>query len=767
MLLALSSILILTLAAPWLGRLRPRLAGWICALVPLGLTGYFLAQLGQVSGGRTIVEYHSWAPALGVSFSLYLDGLSLLFALLITGVGAPIFIYAGRYLGDNPQSGRFYLWFSGFMGAMLGLVLAGNLITLFVFWELTSISSYFLIAFEHRRESARSAALQALLVTSLGGLALLAGFLLMGMAGGSLEITELLNRGEAVRSHALHLPILLLVLAAAFTKSAQIPFHFWLPSAMEAPTPVSAYLHSVTMVKAGVYLLARLSPVMGGTDAWILIVTTVGGLTMVAGAVLALFQSDMKRLLAYSTVNALGTMIFLLGIGTEKAVKAALVYILVHSLYKGALFQVAGVVDHETGSREVRAPRQLARQMPLIAAAAALAALSMAGMPPFFGYIGKESIYTAALEAPFSEALLLAAAAAANIVLFATAALVFLRPFFGRSGEKPDRRPVSIELLLGPLVLAGFGLIIGIFPSLVDEPLIAPGVESVLGRPAEAHLALWHGVNMEFLLSLFTIAGGGLLYLGLGTAEKLIPWGKRMAAFGPSRWYRWALKGLDRLARGQTRFLQHGHLNIYILTLLMTTAAFAFYSLFRSGEVDLLPQGLLFPQASEAMVALLVVASALLSTVSPSRLSAIVAMGGVGFGVALIYLEFGAPDLAMTQFAVETVTVILFVLVIHHLPRYTRLSTRSEHLRDLLAATVAGSLMTLLVLAALALPEGDRLSDFFAHRAWPEAHGRNIVNVILVDFRALDTLGEISVLALAALGVFVLLKFPGKRGRIR
>jgi len=353
----------------------------------------------------------------------------------------------------------------------------------------------------------------------------------------------------------------------------------------------------------------------------------------------------------------------------------------------------------------------------------------------------------------------------ANIFLFATATLVVLRPFFGRSVEKPHRHPIPVELLLGPLVMAGLGLIIGIMPALVDAPLIARGVESVLGRPTEVHLALWHGVNKEFLLSLLTVAGGVLLYLGLGGAEKLMPWGKKIAAVGPSLWYKGALAGLDGLARGQTRLLQHGHLNVYILTLVLTTAVFAFYALFRSGAGGFLPRHPLVPHSSEAIVALLVVGSAFISTASSSRLSAIVAMGGVGFGVALIYLQFGAPDLAMTQFAVETVTVILFVLIIGRLPRYSRLSTRSDRLRDVFVAAIAGSLMTLLVLATLAIPERERLSDYFAHRAWPEAHGRNIVNVILVDFRALDTMGEITVLALAALGIAGLLKLPRKRDR--
>ncbi len=761
MLFALSAVFLMAMAAPWLGRLPSRMAGWVLSLVPLALTFFFLGKLGAVADGRTLTESWPWVPGLGVDLSFYLDGLSLMFTLLITGVGTLIFIYAGRYFHEAP-AGRFFLWLSVFTGAMLGLVLAGNLITLFVFWELTSISSYFLIATDHKKESARKAALQALLVTGLGGQAFLAGSLLLGMAGGSLEIADLLTRGEAVRSHGLYLPALLLILAGAFTKSAQVPFHFWLPSAMEAPTPVSAFLHSVTMVKAGVYLLARLSPVLGGTEAWTVTVAAIGCVTMVAGAVMALFQSDMKRLLAYSTVNALGTMVFLLGIGTETAVKAAIVYVLVHSLYKGALFLVAGVVDHETGSRNVTSPRRLFRKMPIIASSAVLAGLSMAGLPPFFGYIGKELIYEGALKAPFAGFLLPTAAVTANLFLFATAALLVLRPFFGGTGETPPFHISPPEFFLGPAILGLSSLAVGIFPGLVDSTLIAGATKSVLAREIPVHLALWHGINTAFLLGILTFGAGVLLYAFRDSLERCLQGATRFAALGPARWYEWSLAVLNGTAVRQTRLLQHGRLNLYVLILFMTIAGLGLYTFFR-GEGGWVLPNLLDARISEATVAGLILASAFLSIASPSRLAAVVAMGGVGYGVALIYVQFGAPDVAMTQFAVETVTVILFVLVIHRLPSYVRLSSRTSRMRDGIIALGTGGLMTLLVLAVLETGNESRLSGFFAEQAYPEGHGRNIVNVILVDFRALDTMGEITVLSLAGLGVYGLLKIRKRK----
>jgi multicomponent Na+:H+ antiporter subunit A len=429
--IAVFSILGLALLAPLIQRVARSATGWLLALLPLSLTIFFLSSGAAVLERGRLVSGVAWSPELGVSMSFALDGLSLLFALLICGIGALVLVYAGGYLAGHPQLGRFYAFLLLFMGAMLGLVLADNLLVLFVFWELTSISSFLLIGFNHERPEARAAARQALLITGGGGLALLAGLILLGFAGGSFELSELLARGALMDGHPLYGAVLVLVLAGAFTKSAQFPFHFWLPSAMEAPTPVSAYLHSATMVKAGIYLLARLNPLLGGTDAWLFSLGGVGGATMLVGGILALYQTDLKRILAYTTVSALGILVLLLGIGTEEAIIAAMAFLLAHGLYKGALFMIAGIVDHETGVRNVEKLGGLWRSMPITAGVAVLAALSLAGFGPVFSFIAKELLFETALHAERFGALLIGTTVAASAVFVAEGLIITARPFFG------------------------------------------------------------------------------------------------------------------------------------------------------------------------------------------------------------------------------------------------------------------------------------------------------------------------------------------------
>jgi multicomponent Na+:H+ antiporter subunit A len=436
--------------------------GWVVALVPLALTIGFASLIGPVASGSAPTVNVAWVPSLGVNFALQIDGLALLFALLISGVGTLVFVYAGAYLAGHPHLPRFYLILTLFMVSMLGLVLADNLLLVFVFWELTSLTSFLLIGFDHERPAARAAALQALLVTGAGELAMLAGLILLGASGGTFQVSELLTRGDAIRADALYPAMLLLVFAGAFTKSAQVPFHFWLPNAMEAPTPVSAYLHSATMVKAGVYLLARLSPVVAGTMVWEIIVPTVGVVTMLVGAWLAIRHTDLKRILAYSTLSALGTLVMLLGLGTAAAVSAALAYLLGHALYKGALFLVAGAVDHEAGTRDVAVLGGLGRAMPITAMAGGLAALSMAGLPPFFGFLGKELTYESALAGP-SGGVLVAIAVAVNVLLVVSAGITGIGPFVGSVRALPKRpHQGPVGLWIGAAVLAVMGLLVGI-----------------------------------------------------------------------------------------------------------------------------------------------------------------------------------------------------------------------------------------------------------------------------------------------------------------
>ncbi len=757
---AVLSGFVAALAAPLLHRFGRHFSGWIVAFVPVALTVYFGSHIKQVAAGETFRASYAWAPALGVNLSFYLDGLSLLFALLISGIGVLVVVYASGYLADHRHLGRFYCFLLLFMASMLGVVLADNMLTLFVFWELTSLTSYLLIGFDHQREESRKAAWQALLVTSGGGLALLAGLLMLGEAAGTMELSELNRLGDVVRNHALYLPILLLILLGAFTKSAQFPFHFWLPSAMEAPAPVSAYLHSATMVKAGVYLLARLSPAMAGSAAWWYLVTFGGMATMLCGAYLALCNTDLKRILAYSTVSALGVLTMLLGLGTAPAVQAAMVFLLAHASYKSALFMVAGSVDHETGVRDADRLGGLWRAMPITATAAVLAALSMAGLAPFLGFLGKEMLLESALEAEV-RSFFISVVVLAGAVFVAVACIVGLRVFFGRprpTPRKPHEAPLS--LWLGPLLAAAIGLVLGLLPSHTAAWILSPAASAAFGDrgphvPLE--LSLWHGLTPALGLSAVSIFLGAIVY---GNWDRIRRINRRLdflMSHGPAWWYDQAVGGLNCFAALQTRVLQSGYLRHYIIAILATTVALTGYALITSVEWPPRSAGLVVRFYEAALAGLLLLA-ALAAAGSRTRLAAVAALGVVGYSVALVFILFGAPDLAMTQFAIETLTVILLVLVLYRLPRFADFSSRWVRIRDAVFALVTGATVTALVLAVLHGPTPEPVSGYYAEQSVAEAHGRNIVNVILVDFRALDTLGEITVLGVAAIGVHALLK---------
>ncbi|NDJ76343.1 MAG: putative monovalent cation/H+ antiporter subunit A [Chloroflexi bacterium] len=752
------------LIVPWLhGRVGDR-SGWLVALVPLGLTIYLGTQLNGIANGETVGATSEWVPSLGVDLAFHLDGLSLLFALIITSIGTLVIIYGGGYLKGDPLLGRFYAYILIFMGAMLGVVLANNLITLFVFWELTSISSYLLIGFKHDKADSRQSALQALLVTGSGGLALLGGLVLLGHVAGTNTISALAAQGNLIRDDGLYGAILILVLLGAFTKSAQFPFHFWLPGAMAAPTPVSAYLHSATMVKAGIYLLARLQPVLGGTDAWQIALTGVGAATMTMGAFIAWRQTDLKRILAYSTVSALGMLVLLLGMGTEYAVKAAITLLLAHSLYKGALFLVAGSLDHETGTRDVALMGGLWRKMPWTGTAALVVAASMAGIVPLFGFISKEVFYKAAYDAPDAAAVLTGLVVFSSVLLVAAAGLVSLKPFLGTTGRTPQSpHEAPLSMTLGPLLLAGLSVGFGIVPGPVTDYVVKGATQAALNdTSAKVELVLWPGINTVLLLSFLTIIAGLGVYAGRKPLQRRVGWLDAGERIGPARAYRALLDGMLWLADRQTRILQNGYLRVYLITIVTVTTGLVGYTLLAQTDLD---GALRSPDVRvyELLIAGVILAATLAVTQAQSRLAAVAALGTVGYGIALLYILFGAPDLAMTQFAIETLTVLLFVLVIYRLPRFGRISSPVVRVRDATIAISAGAMMTLLVLIVTADPARTGLTSYFAENSVTEAKGRNIVNVILVDFRALDTLGEIVVLAVAAAGVYSLLKLRPDR----
>lgn len=734
---------------------RKRLAAAL-AIWPAFLAVYFGVTLGSVATAGAIRSSLPWAESLGLTLSFHADGLGLLFAIVITAVGALIVVFSSQYFEGDPRVGRFLATLFAFMGSMLGVVLADNLFALFVFWELTGFTSFLLIGFDQERPESRRSALQALIVTGTGGMGLLAAAVLIEIATGAHDFSAITTSGDAVRSSGAYMWIAGLILVAAFTKSAQAPFHFWLPNAMAAPTPVSAYLHSATMVKAGLYLVARMTPLLGGTTFWIALTVSVGAITSVAGAWRAVVETDLKRVLAYSTVSALGLIMMLLGLGTETAVTAALVYLLAHATYKGTLFLVAGTLEHETGTRDVRELGGLRQAMPVTALAGLLAACSMAGAPLLLGFVGKELVYGALADAGQTWSMaLLAFTVLASVLLGVAGLIAGVSPFAGTPKGPAPAHAVPAALAAPPFLLAAVGLIAGIFPALIDIPA-SLATTSTVGRNSQTHLALWHGFNLVLLLSVLTLGATAVLYpLRTGLRNRLWP-----RSLGMERMYTGTLRALDALSARALPALQGGSLRSYVLVLILTAALLTTAALVWRG-LPPVPQ-LTEVRAGEAAVSLMTMAGAISAVRARSTIAAVLSLGVTGYGVALTFLFFGAPDLAMTQFSVETLTAVIFTMVFYHFRRFRSLSPQLLRLRDLFVAVLFGSTLALILVLVGTTPTPERLGTYFAQNSAVLAHGRNIVNVILVDFRALDTLGEITVLATAAIGVRALLQIGRK-----
>jgi multicomponent Na+:H+ antiporter subunit A len=750
--------------APFIYKRTKEYFGWIAASFPLYMFISFLLKYNEIASGNVIKEATTWIPSLGINFTFLLDGLSLTFVLIITLIGTAVFLYAGSYMKDYKHTGRFYLYIGVFMTSMIGLVLSDNMIALFVFWELTSISSYLLIGFNHHKESARKSALQALLVTGGGGLALMAGLILLQQISGSFEISSLYNIHDKIVGSNLYPAVVILVLLGAFTKSAQFPFHFWLPNAMEAPTPVSAYLHSATMVKAGIYLIARLNHAIGGTIIWQDTILVVGTITMFIAALLAFKQTDLKKLLAYSTLSVLGTLTMLLGIGSNLAIKAFFIFLVAHSLYKGTLFLVAGTLDHETGTRNVSLLSGLKKYLPVTMTAALLASFSMMGIIPLVGFIGKETVYSSILEVENFRFFLLALAVISNALIVMVTILVGIKPFFGNllpTPKSPHEAP--IKMLVGPIVLATFGLLTGLFPNVFIQKLLDQSTISILSEELGITVKLWHGFNFVLLLSFVTLVSGICIYYFRKQIIRALDNISLTKFIKPSYWYEKILNGTLSFAKLQTKILQNGYLRYYIIFIILTTLGLAGYTLFRNPGIDSLEINFDLT-IYELIIALMIIASTFLVITSVSRLKAIVALGVIGFCMGIIFILYSAPDLALTTFAIETLTVILFVLVLYKLPKYLKFSKPHHKIRDAIIAGSVGVFMTFTVLLVTAGDMQSELKKYFAETSLSEGKGRNIVNVILVDFRAIDTLGEITVLAVAAIGVYALLKLRLKEG---
>ncbi|HRE46675.1 MAG TPA: proton-conducting transporter membrane subunit [Aggregatilineales bacterium] len=768
-------------------RKKPWLVGWV-VLIPALAFVYFLSLVG----GDPLSAEWAWVARMGVTLSFYADGLALLFALIISGVGALILIYAGGYFHEIGDYTRFCTLTLLFMTAMLGVVLSGNLLQLFMFWELTSVTSFLLIGFKHEKKHARDGAKQALLITGAGGLSLLAGVLLIGIAAGTFDVRTLLSNPGVIRESSHYLLILTLVALGAFAKSAQFPLHFWLPGAMEAPTPASAYLHSATMVKAGVFLLARLGVVLNGTTAWQVLITSVGLITFLYGVVIALRQRDMKAILAYSTVSWLGILVALQGAGTKDGAKALVVGLLAHALYKSALFLVAGSVDHATGTRDMdklAAIGGLARPMPFTAAAAVIGALGMAGIPPLLGFLGKETLKVAALSESFVpplQVLWVVVAVVGSAFHVGVAGRIAYDTFVGRRSTPPPPQPhgddhpaghgeakhpheAPIPMLVGALTpgILSLALPLAFLPAL--SPLLTRAVSAIYGKPTAVDLQLYEGINLPLILSMIAIGLGAAIF---SLRQRIFITLRLLPEFNPVGVYKWLFfTALPNTARAVTYRVQPSLIREGIVTavlvmvgtvLVMLTLGWDAGSLDRIREVAL--RGF---EPELAIICALIIIDTIGILFAPTRLAAIIVMGLGGAMISLIFAIFGAPDLAFTNLMVDVISLALFILAFHFLPDVFMFKpSRSRQFRDALVAGAFGLTVTLLILVAHANALAPSIASYYIKNAYPFGQGKNIVNVIIVDFRGLDTLGEITVLLIAGIGVTALLRFrPSRQGR--
>ena len=734
---------------------------WLAAAAPLLGLVLLGAMTPAVLDGEVLRASWPWVPQLGLDFSLRMDGLAWMFASMVLGIGALVVMYAHYYLSPTDSARRFYSYLLLFMGAMLGMVLSGNLLLLVVFWELTSISSFLLIGFWTHRKDAREGARMALVVTGGGGLALLAGVLMIGRIVGSFDLDVVLASGDVFRASPLYPWALLLVLGGIFTKSAQFPFQFWLPHAMAAPTPVSAYLHSATMVKAGVFLLARLHPVLSGSELFFYVVSGIGALTLLIGAWNAILQHDLKGLLAYSTISHLGLITLLFGLSTPMAVVAGVFHILNHATFKASLFMAAGIIDHETGTRDMRRLGGLYRLMPWTSALAIIASLAMAGIPLLNGFLSKEMLFAEALGAHGPEWMRTAVTIAALLagILGVAYSLRFVHDtFFGRGPldldvvphEPPRWMKVPVEILV---VIC---LAVGIVPALTVAPMLETAARSILG-PELPHysLAVWHGFNMPLAMSAIGVVGGALLYLCIRRFTNL--YAARNRPLGKMLFHR-NLEVLFVIAQRFTHAIANGSLQRMLLALVLVAMVVAAAPFIAQPEAPAWPAPQAMPLLGWMLWLVMLACACAALFLYQQRLLALIVMGGTGLMVALTFVFLSAPDLALTQLMVEMVTLVLMLLGMNYLPARSppeRAPWRKR--RDALIAIVAGGGIAALAYTMMTLPPNTMAGELLL-RSLPEAYGHNVVNVILVDFRGFDTFGEITVFGIAALVVHALLR---------
>ncbi|WHR59069.1 monovalent cation/H+ antiporter subunit A [Acinetobacter haemolyticus] len=756
-----------TTLIPYLHRISRGMAAIGAIGISLSCFILLLTQASTVLQGNALLQSWEWLPQLGINLSFRLDALGLLFGLLISGIGTLIFIYAYYYLSPKNSLSKLYQLLMLFMAAMLGISFSNNLILLLVFWELTSISSFLLVGYWSQYDAAQRGARMALTITGMGGLAMLGGFVLLGQITGTYQIDQLVLMKDVIQQHELFVPTLLLILLGAFTKSAQFPFHFWLPNAMAAPTPVSAYLHSATMVKAGIFLLARLAPIFIGAALYHNIVTFVGLFTLCMAAGFAIFKEDLKGLLAYSTISHLGLIVCLLGIGSPLAVAAAIFHIINHATFKAALFMIAGIIDHETGTRDLRKLSGIWQLLPFTATLTMITAASMAGVPLTNGFLSKEMFFTELLANLSGPVMLVSAVIATLAGIFAVSYSirlvhgVFFDGEIGKQVPHKDAHEPHIGMRLPAIILAVLCILVGIFPALLAETFVNSVTRASLAQPefAGTHLAIWHGVNAPLIMSLIALVGGTIFYFALAKDGRIrkIDLDPHLGKWQGKVLFELFLKHLLLTSRKIKQKTETGSLQLYLLLIVLFSIVMVAIPLFNQGLTTGTRELNHAPWAAIVLWLILFSGCWMMLWFHHERIKAILISGAVGLVVTMAFIGLSAPDLALTQITVDVVTTILLLMSLSLLPQLTPYeSTRPRRWRDASLA-IAGGLGIGWITWLLLTREHNSISWFFLQQSIPLGGGSNVVNVILVDFRGFDTFGEIAVLGIAAIGALCLM----------
>ncbi|MBH9582043.1 Na+/H+ antiporter subunit A [Staphylococcus felis] len=778
--------LIFSILIPTLYRFYKRIhLGWFVLPIPVVLFIYFLSYIKLTMSGHYTEQSVSWMPQIGMNFDVYVDGLGLLFALLITGIGSLVVLYSISYLNQEEQLGHFYCYLLIFMSAMLGVVLSDNLLILYLFWELTSFSSFLLISFWRHKEKSLYGAMKSMMITVLGGLSLLGGFILLYIATGSWRIREIISQVDLIQTSPIFILAMIFVIIGAMTKSAQFPFYIWLPDAMEAPTPVSAYLHSATMVKAGIYLVARLTPIFAISEGWIWTVALFGLITLFWGSFNATKQLDLKGILAFSTVSQLGMIMSMLGIGAVSyhfegsesqlyvaAYTAAIFHLINHASFKGALFMITGAVDHATGTRDIKKLGGLMTIMPISFTLSIITALSMAGVPPFNGFLSKEAFLESVIEVTHAH-------------IFSLNTLGILFPILGIVGSiftfvyslkfiyeiflgdyQPDVLPnkaheASALMNISPIILSLLVIVIGLFPSLVAAPLVTPAARAIANSNSiHAEFHLWHGITPALLSTIVIYIIGALLFF---TSKHWVGALRKMPEYLTlNYWYNQTGRYSPYYATQITRTYMTGYnrnnLVIIFFTMILLTFVTLLFAPFSINLENVSPV-----RTYEAISVITISIAAVMIVFARSRLFSIIMLSAVGYSMAIFFIFFNAPDLALTQFVVETISTALFLLCFYHLPNISRYN---ESVKDKVGNIVISVGVGLVVIALGLIAYGNRhftsISEFYKKHVYDLAEGKNMVNVILVDFRGTDTLFESAVLGIAGMGIYTLIKLRAK-----